>query len=326
VFERKIMMYYAIEYMKAIACLLIANFHSDILFPDEFSILAFGGDIGNNIFFAISGFTLFQSIEKTEVSKFGGWYKKRFFRLLPILLLFYFLSIVLGTVNIAGFSSAFKAFIFPTIYWFTGAILVFYILYFWIIKMCPRYCIWGGMLLMIVIHLYFDNSFVERYCVGLSAMLVGGLIYQNFEKIRKRALELKMSAFLFAIVTGVIYVLLKLIYAKAPWHSSLIHLSIGIATVILASEMMILGCSYEKYVKAFSDKHKVIYRFIRVISQSTLAVYLLMGLDDRIIMWKIRGILPFPLSYVVDLLISIILAYAVTRLDSYVRTKIRRFQ
>lgn len=84
-------MYYIIDIAKALACLLIANFHSDILYPDKLSLLSFGGDIGNNIFFMVSGFALLPSVEKSTSLDIGKWYLKRVMRLLPMLLFFYLL-------------------------------------------------------------------------------------------------------------------------------------------------------------------------------------------------------------------------------------------
>ena len=66
-------MYYIIDIAKALACLLIANFHSDILYPDKLSLLSFGGDIGNNIFFMVSGFALLPSVEKSTSLDIGKW-------------------------------------------------------------------------------------------------------------------------------------------------------------------------------------------------------------------------------------------------------------
>lgn len=82
-------MFYIIDIMKSLACLLIANFHSDILFPDRLSLLAFGGDIGNNMFFMVSGSTLFPSVERSGGKDVRSWYIKRLKRLMPMLIFFY---------------------------------------------------------------------------------------------------------------------------------------------------------------------------------------------------------------------------------------------
>ena len=123
-------MFYIVDIAKALACLLIANFHSDILFPEELSLLAFGGDVGNNIFFLVSGFALWPSASKCESKDFGKWYLKRVLRLLPMLAFFYLVNVLSGGVVIDSFSDAVRAFIFPTMYWFTGAIILFYFLFF----------------------------------------------------------------------------------------------------------------------------------------------------------------------------------------------------
>lgn len=79
----------SINYLRAIATLLITNSHFDALYPEELSFLGFGGLFGNCLFFFISGYCLTRPRDP-----FPRWYGRRFVRVytpyilfLPLLLL-----------------------------------------------------------------------------------------------------------------------------------------------------------------------------------------------------------------------------------------------
>ena len=166
-------MFYVIDYLKAIACLIILNFHFDVLYPDKLSVLAFGGDIGNNIFFAVSGFTLFSSINRTKFSGILSWYGKRLLKLLPMIAVFYVCSVAFGFTEINSVQQFVYNFIFPTIYWFTGAILIFYPLIFVYGKIEKRFTFFAAAAIMLVLYLMIGGIFAERYVMGFFAMTAG---------------------------------------------------------------------------------------------------------------------------------------------------------
>ncbi len=79
----------SINYLRAIATLLITNSHFDALYPAGLSFLGFGGLFGNCLFFYISGYCLTRPRDP-----FPRWYGRRFVRVytpyvlfLPLLLL-----------------------------------------------------------------------------------------------------------------------------------------------------------------------------------------------------------------------------------------------
>lgn len=307
-------MYYIIDIVKALACLLIANFHSDILFPDNYSLLAFGGDIGNNMFFMVSGFTLFPSVEQSDSRDIMKWYFKRVMRLLPMLLFFYLLTWGTGGVAILDIKSAIRAFVFPTIYWFTGALMLFYLLYFIYEKHLHSTIHIGSAILLIILHLYWDNLSAEIYFMGFISMLLGAWLRKNFMTLTKKV-KTKNYMVPLIFLTGFSYMALKLLKRKGIEIIGLVHLGIGLSTIFLAMEIILWGGTYEDNLKVFCEKYPKIYSIIQKLSLSTLAVYLLMGLDDRIIMKKIKECFPFPFSYVINMAISFFAAYIITVID-----------
>ncbi len=312
------------DFLKVIACLLIVNFHSDILYPDSLSILAFGGDLGNNIFFAISGFLLYDSIMRTSAKGFLGWYFRRLKRLVPMLIVFYLASIVVKAVHITGIYSFVKAFVFPTIYWFTGAILFFYLFIYWVIKIIGEkwiYCLIVG---FVIIHLIFDGLFVERYIVGFSAMIIGCFLkkykalYENLDR------KSKIVTLVGLIFTFVFYIILKLLLAKRIECFGVIHLCIGVCTILVACLLIILGCSMEHSLFLWTQKHQVSYNIINYLANATLQVYLVQGFADRILLVNIKQYVVFPLSYIICLFSVLILAVAISIFETKIRDCFKR--
>jgi len=137
-----------ISFLKFIATVLITNSHFGVLYPIDFQILATGGTIGNSLFFFISGYTLYFSNKESFVK----WITKRLLRIyMPVWVSGLVFSILLNRWNIFDF-------IFPN-YWFLRAILVFYFIYFIVIKHFKDKLNW---ILIIVLVGYLMTFFVNE--------------------------------------------------------------------------------------------------------------------------------------------------------------------
>lgn len=114
---------FAFDVLKLIAVLLILNSHFDLLYPEKLRVLATGGTWGNTIFFAVSGY--FTRVE----SDFVPYMRKKVIRLYPSVLIFTFITVVLQLRNVVIENAAdlIAEFIWPTYYWFVGALVLFYI-------------------------------------------------------------------------------------------------------------------------------------------------------------------------------------------------------
>lgn len=117
----------AIDYLKALACILIVNSHIATLYPPRISFLSMGGYFGNCLFFFVSGYCL----TSTKLS-FPKWYYKRFIRCyLPYLLFLPFLVFAGRLANETVLSL-----IFPyNLYHFIPTILIWYIFYYFVSKL-----------------------------------------------------------------------------------------------------------------------------------------------------------------------------------------------
>ncbi len=315
-------MLYYINYLKAIACLLIVNFHSDILYPDNLSILAFGGDIGNNLFFAISGYTLYKSIDRSEFKEGLSWYKKRVMRIFPVLLVFYIASTFTKSVNISNIGDVIETYICPTIYWFTCAIIILYAALFVVEKQFNNISKIILLLGLIVMHIIWDNVWVERYVIGFIAMVAG---YELKRKIINSGINIKNSvAIIGSIGIGCLYVLLKIVRMRGVEVFGAVHLAIGLCTVLFALFVMFVGELNETRIKKVSDKHKLMYKVVTYISNMTLSVYLVQGFNERIILRIINARCGFPISYLLSAVVVLSISHIITLLDKYLHEKATR--
>lgn len=115
--------YNFVFFLKALAAVLIVNSHFDRLYPVP--ALATGGAIGNALFFAISGFCL----HPVNIS-FRKWFSRRIVRLYVPTTLMTIVSIATYYPLNPSIADIIHVFLWPTIFWFIGAMTVFYVLFF----------------------------------------------------------------------------------------------------------------------------------------------------------------------------------------------------
>ena len=174
--------------LRFLAIALIVNSHMGDLYL--FPMLAVGGAIGNAIFFFASGYSLFLS----NRDSFFRWEFRRITRIYPSLWLF---MIITGTCF--GLKWSFVDAIIPR-YWFLTAILIFYPLFFFVLKYFEKF-LFGIILVCIVAmvsNLYFFNDFTVsgvvkdtvnptylHYFIYFPVMLAGALYAKNRERLLK---------------------------------------------------------------------------------------------------------------------------------------------
>lgn len=113
----------SLNLLRLIAMFLIINSHSDVLYPSKFRFIASGGAIGNGLFFMLSGYFF-----KSKIDKKMDYLLNRFLRLFLPAWIMIIISLIFGEIKINGVTDAIRLLIWPTRFWFVGAILVFYIL------------------------------------------------------------------------------------------------------------------------------------------------------------------------------------------------------
>lgn len=121
----------AIDLAKCLAVLLILNNHMKIIYPN--ASFAFGGSLGNALFFFVSGYTW----SNLHNRKFFSWYAAKLERIWIPTVFTNIAYIFLFSVDI-DIIELFKIFIYPNKSWFCGAILVYAIAYYFAAKKYDR--------------------------------------------------------------------------------------------------------------------------------------------------------------------------------------------
>lgn len=120
----------SLNLLKCLTMLLIINSHSDVLYPEKLSFFASGGGIGNELFFLMSGY-LFRAKDD-----FKGDLRRRFVRLYVPAYIMIAVTALFGRIQIDGVLKAIRVFLWPTQFWFVGAIFLYSILMY-------RFIDWG---------------------------------------------------------------------------------------------------------------------------------------------------------------------------------------
>lgn len=118
-----------IDILKCLAVLLVLNSHLDSIYP--VAALATGGAIGNCLFFMVSGYTWANIKEKS----FLKWIKKKLKAIWTptVLTNFLYVIIYVGIMQMT-LVKGIEIFLYPNKSWFCGAILLYALLYYWIVK------------------------------------------------------------------------------------------------------------------------------------------------------------------------------------------------
>ena len=317
-----------IDLLKTAAMLMIMNFHSGRMYP-AFKFLATGGDIGNAVFFFVSGLLLYSSVACVDgakrgnfVADGGAWYVRRISRIIPSLLCWSAVSFLLGSFTSLNVDSR----IFPTYaaltggaYWFIRCILVYYIFYWVVMRFFARRL--GTALFVILL------AILARYCqlvipcdevdpfavhlglrdwIGFPYMLIGGIVAKNAQI--KQA-----KAFLVACAMVIMFTAYFAVHYFAM-HRENLH------CLILAYNGILMACCVLLYILSQNEKVSKLLRvkFVMVpvcaISSLTLELYVC---HFTFITDAFNNL--FPLNIVVFILLSFGLAYVIKVLSRVLR-------
>ena len=320
-----------IDLLKTAAMLMIMNFHSGRMYP-AFKFLATGGDIGNAVFFFVSGILLYSSVacgDGTQRGNIGAdgvaWYVRRISRIIPSLLCWSAVSCLLGSFTSLNVDSR----IFSTYsaltggaYWFIRCILVYYIAYWIVIRFFAHRL--GTALFVILLAL------LARYCqlviicnevdpfavhlglrdwIGFPYMLIGGMVAKNTHIKRTKAFPV-------ACATVIMFMAYFAIHYFAM-HRKNFH------SLILAYNGMLMVCCVLLYILSQNERLNKILRvkFVMVpvcaISSLTLELYVC---HFTFITDAFNNL--FPLNIVVFMLLSFGLAYVIKVLSRVLRVVI----
>jgi len=271
--------YEFVNIMKFFAVFLVLNSHYDNLYP--ISRLATGGALGNSLFFASSGFLL-ANIERP----FAKWIKKRISRLYITTWIFTIFNMVITRDLPTGISGFANLFIWPTYYWFVGALVIFYPLFYFIVKKELRKNMkWICTILLILYVVYYvailDTSEWVIEASGLTSkdglfkliyyfiiMIIGAwfrVSNLDFNKIKAK------TCLLLAILSVVLMYLEKAAMEKFKIFMHLQFLN-QLSVLFFIITFMAFLLKKENIIQICSKKKG--YSIIKFISDNTLEIYL----------------------------------------------------
>lgn len=179
-----------IIWLKALAALLITNSHLCNVYPD--GDLANGGLLGNLLFFAISGYCLYN----VRIN-FISWYLRRLVRIYPALWFTSAICIFIGLYPCHDWHQILSFFLYPTYYHFIASILLLYIPFYFSAKIIGKTKRPGKHIMLFILSLiaiyaliyifaydksYYHIDVVEENFIRLPyfiAMLLGALFRIN---------------------------------------------------------------------------------------------------------------------------------------------------
>lgn len=297
-----------VNIIKCLAVMLVLNSHYDSLYPIK--ALATGGALGNSLFFAITGY-----LTVNVTLPFRDWIVKKYSRIyIPTIICTLLIFLSYGEIDFS-ILSVFKNLIWPTKFWFIGALVIFYPLFYLVITLdLIKYFrnITIGMLVFYALYYIFllDTSYWVIEAVGLTSieglfklifyfyiMLVGAVFRlgrDNFPNFRAK------KSFLIAFVS------VLLMYAhKAAMTKSIIFMHLQFLNHLCILTFVIclfLACvNIESFFKRIANFK--LYWIVRYISSHTLEIYLV----QFWVIGKMKLII-FPINIIATTIIVLILA------------------
>lgn len=292
-------MIFFITFLRAIAAMVITNSHYVGVYPTD--LIANGGLFGDVIFFAVSGFCLFNI--KGTFKDGPKWYLKRVIRcyVAPIIITAVYLLIGLyRTPDSVG--RWFQLFIYPTNYHFVASIVVLYIPFYFVAKIdklknnIPKVML-GVLLLYLTAYVFmYDKSFYHIDKVRepmirflfFEAMLLGAYFKTNLEKFQNK---IKLSDWVLCIVSFVLYFASKLIFTKME---SISELQIVNQFILLVLLYFTLKC-FAGIDSVLEKMPKWLNKTVTYLAEITLEIYVV----QYAIIPLFAQIAPFPVNWII---------------------------
>ena len=221
-------MVFFITFLRALAACLITNAHYTSIYPTDF--IANGGLIGDVLFFAVSGYCLYNVKYELSAKGFLRWYGKRIWRCYLPVVIMTGIYMLIGLYSLSE-HNALWWYIYPTYYHFIASIIVLYIPFFFIMKIemlkknVPKIMSGLAVVWLIVYIVFYDKSHYHIDTVRepmirflfMESMLLGAWFRQNDQKLRN---DFKTIYPIISAVAFVFYFASKLLFSRRQSLSS----------------------------------------------------------------------------------------------------------
>ena len=299
--------------LRCLAILLITNSHLDAFFPPG-SLLGGGGALGNALFFMLSGLGLTLSPAIHQSQHILDWMARRLKRLYPALwLIVSLLSLTPGHGIHWRFPDLFKLLIYPTPYWFISALVLFYGLFYLIMRCCSarlRVVLLIGLCIPYAVgylhfvdlsHFSIENNHLFKWIFYFQTMLLGSVLADDYRRHHAPRARTIIACLLCLLA----YLALKSLLAHGLFLSSqwLLH-ALTIPILITA-----LRTARHPCVEALVSRPGI-QAFIRLFSGLSLEIYLV---QEVIIEQPRLQHLPLPWNLLCFWLITVASAWLVSQ-------------
>lgn len=310
--------------LRFLAILLITNSHLERMYPIPW--LAAGGQWGNSLFFMLSGLGLTLSSMKNTLPPFWTWLEKRLSRIYPSvwLVVLIFPVLLQSSWRVWGLGDYLYHFLYPTIYWFISALLVFYLAVYPILRYRWQSRIPLLIFLVLIPYFYFywtalDLSRLSVESAGLfkwlpyfQILLFGMWLAPVYKKWKEEKLIPTWRDWGWWFLVCMAYIVLKVLVGKGvltQWQFLLQWLMFP---------FVYFSLKLVQHPKAAASlKWPVAGFLIRIMATATLEIYLLQH-DLYLAPWILA--LGFPLNAIVFWLILVPAAYGIYLLGECLRS------
>ena len=307
-------MVFFITVLRALAACLITNAHYTGVYPTD--LIANGGLIGDILFFAVSGYCLYNV--KTG---FVRWYGKRLWRIYPPVIIATAIYMMLGSYCLTADKNIAWWYVYPTYYHFVASILVLYIPYYIIVhsdrlKAHLSLVMSGIAIMWLLLYIFaYDKSYYHIDTVRepmirflfMEAMLLGAWFRQNDAKIRN---HLKSFYIVAAGIAFVLYFISKIVFVKyselASWQI-LNQIIIFILLYFIFKTFHGIDCYLEKMPVRIKN-------MITFVSEHTLEIYVV----QYVLIDAIRPLQHFPLNWIAMTSSILLGAYLLHKICGYI--------
>lgn len=291
-------MFQFIVYLRAICAVVITNAHYENIYP--VSIIANGGLLGDVLFFAISGYCLYNI--KTD---FVRWYGKRILRIYPGVWIITAIYLLLGFYHAESGAAVGRLMIYPTYYHFVASIMVLYIIYYVLIVISKKYenrtrlleiYMLAVAVLYTVLYIFvYDRSYYHIDSVYepmirflfLESMLLGAWFREKGKEFTEKGHWYDWGA---AAVCFIVYFVSKLIFSRVEAAAQYQIIN----QVVLFILLFLLFKAFAGMEQYYQKLPKLFQLLARNISAITLEIYLVQyALIPRL---NIGG---FPLNFII---------------------------
>lgn len=294
-------MIFFVTFLRALAACFITNAHYTGIYPTE--IIANGGLIGDILFFAVSGFCLYNVKYDLNILGFTRWYGRRIWRIYPPVVIITLIYLFVGAYEFSVERSVTWWFVYPTNYHFVASIIVLYIPLFFIVKIpalnkrLAKIMIGLAVMWLLVYLFAYDRSYYHIDTVRepmirflfMESMLLGAWFRQNDRKLRNM---FKWFYPVAAFLSFLAYFASKLLFVHKANLASFQFLN-QIAVFLVLFFLFRTFCGLDGMLEKAPTRAK---KIIQLLSDITLEIYLV----QYVIIDAVRNLnLMFPLNWLV---------------------------